>query len=96
MPGDFLAIEKAIKEAHGECEVTYLCSRKVTEMFQGRVVWDGVVDVFTLSGCTTAKRCYGWQYQEDGVTKTVTVLEIPPVDSAETAVKVAIAAKARQ
>jgi DNA-binding transcriptional LysR family regulator len=38
-----------------------------------------------------------WQYEDDDKrTKTVTVLEIPPVDSAQTAVKVAIAAKAKQ
>jgi hypothetical protein len=38
-----------------------------------------------------------WQYEDDDKQMTtVTVLGIPPVDSAPTAVKVAIAAKARQ
>jgi hypothetical protein len=43
-----------------------------------------------------AKRVHARQCEnDDKQTKTVTVLEIPPVDSPQTAVKVAIAAKAR-
>lgn len=38
-----------------------------------------------------AKRCYAWTIEDGGDLKTTAVLEIPPVDSAETAVKVAIA-----
>ena len=47
-------------------------------------------------GHPKAKRAYAWQYEEGKETKAVTVLEIPPADSPQTAVKVAIAAKARQ
>jgi hypothetical protein len=43
-----------------------------------------------------AKRCYAWKYQEDGKIKFTAVLELPPVESAETAVKVAIASKPRK
>ena len=46
-----------------------------------------------------AKRCYAWSYVENDEPQYVTVLavlEIPPVDSAETAVKIAIAAKAKE
>ena len=42
-----------------------------------------------------AKRCHAWSYEDNGETQYVTVLELPPVTSAETAVKVAIAASAR-
>jgi hypothetical protein len=43
-----------------------------------------------------AKRCYTWSYVEHGEPQYVTVLEIPPVDSAETAVKIAISAEAKK
>jgi len=36
-----------------------------------------------------------YYHDENGETQFVTVLEIPPVDSAETAVKIAIASKAK-
>ena len=38
---------------------------------------------------------YAWTYQDQDQNKTVTVLHVPPVDSPQSAVKVAIAAKAR-
>jgi hypothetical protein len=59
------------------------------------MAWDGVVETFDLQGHAKAKRCHAWSYEENGETQYTTVLEIPPVDSAETAVKVAIAAKAK-
>ena len=44
-----------------------------------------------------AERLYAWQFEgDDRQTKTVTVLEIPPVDAPQIAVKVAIAAKAKE
>ena len=54
------------------------------------------VEAFDIQGHPKARRCYAWSYEEGGETQYVTVLEIPPVDSAETAVKVAIAASARK
>jgi hypothetical protein len=60
------------------------------------VAWDGVVETFELGGHPKAKRCHAWSYEENGETQYVIVLELPPVDSAESAVKVAIAARAQQ
>ena len=57
---------------------------------------EGTVEVFDLVGHTKAKRAYAWAYRDGDQNKTVAVLEIPPVDSAQTAVEVAIAAKAQQ
>jgi len=39
---------------------------------------------------------YAWSYREGDQTRSVSVLEIPPVDSPQSAVKVAIAAKAKK
>ena len=67
----------------------------VRELFNGQVAWEGRVRHFRLIDHPKAKRCYVWSYQDGKETKTVTVLEIPPVDSPESAVKVAIAAEAK-
>jgi hypothetical protein len=49
-----------------------------------------------MNGTPQSKRCYAWSFTENGEPKYTTVLEIPPVDSPESAVKVAIASKARK
>jgi hypothetical protein len=71
---------------HG-CDSRYVESVPVHEVFQGQTVWQGTVEVFDLL-CHGAARAYAWQYEEGKETKTVAVLEIPRVDSPQTAVKV--------
>jgi hypothetical protein len=94
-PKNVKSLQSAIQAMHG-CDSRYVESVPVHEVFQGQTAWQGTVEVFNLVGHSKAKRVYAWQYQEGKETKTVAVLEIPPVDSPQTAVKVAIAAKARQ
>ncbi len=89
------AQRRAIEESHG-VDSEYVSFQHVRELFEEQVAWDGYVNVFTLHKHPHAKRCYAWSYDNRGTLKTVTVLEIPPVDSPESAVKVAIAAKARE
>jgi hypothetical protein len=93
---DYLAELKAkIRLLHG-CDATYRQTVPVKEVFRGKTVWDGDVEVFDLTGHAKAKRCYAWGYPSDklpGELAVVTVLEIPPVVSPETAVKVAISAR---
>jgi hypothetical protein len=95
-PENIQSLEEAIKAAH-KCNSVHVRSEAVHEVFQGETAWQGTVEVFYLIGHPKPQFAYAWQYQDDGKkTKTVTVLEIPPVDSAQTAVKVAIAAKAKE
>jgi hypothetical protein len=61
-----------------------------------QIAWDGIAEIFDLAGHSKANRCYAWSYLENDEPQYTTVLEIPPIDSAETAVKVAIAAEARK
>jgi hypothetical protein len=71
----------------------------VHEVFNGKTLWRGNVEVFTLSSHPKAKRAYGWSHvagNDDTDERFVTVLEIPPVISAETAVKVAVASEIKQ
>jgi hypothetical protein len=88
-------LQEAIRATHGG-EPRYVKSVPVREVFNGLVAWEGVVEVFDLIDHPRAKRCYAWSFEDGKQTRSITVLELPPVDSAETAVKVAIAAKARE
>ena len=70
----------------------------VHEVFRGQTVWQGDVEVFDINGHPKAKRCYAWSHldgKNDERTRFVAVLEIPPVSSPETAVKIAVAAEIR-
>ena len=52
------------------------------------MVWHGEVEVFDLTGHPKAKRCYGWTYGEPE--EFITILELPPVTDAPSAVKVGV------
>jgi len=88
-------LESVIVKIHG-CEAAHVESVHVREEFQGRPIWEGEVEIFTLTGCARANRCYAWGLpDEHGIPEFTTILEIPPVDSAAMAVRVAIASGAR-
>jgi len=74
-------------------EPIYVETVPVKETFQGQTVWEGEVEVFGLPDSTEADRVYAWAYETDEVDapkQTVTVLHVPPVTSAELAVKASI------
>jgi hypothetical protein len=93
---DYIAeLQAAILNLHG-CSSTYIESVSVTETFNGETVWQGEVEVFDIRGHPKAKRAYAWGHatgEDDQARRYVTVLELPPVDSPESAVKVAVAAE---
>jgi hypothetical protein len=82
-------LKDAIKRLHG-CEANHLTTASVIETFQGETVWKGDVEIFALIGHPTAKRCFAWAHETDKGKRYVAVLELPPVDSAQTAVRAAI------
>jgi hypothetical protein len=85
-------LQNAIRALHG-VESTYLESVPVRETFQGKTVWDGVVEVFQLHGHPKAPKAYAWVHETDNPEKPrrhVTVLHIDPVTSARKAVQAAI------
>jgi len=93
-PREITELKDAIRAMHG-CESLHVESVRVKEVFEDQTTWEGTVEVFDLVGHSQAKRAYAWRNREGNQNKTVAVLEIPPVDSPESAVKVAIASKAR-
>jgi hypothetical protein len=85
-------LQMALNHLHG-CNSTWIESVPVHEVFRGQTVWRGIVEVFDLTGHPKAKRAYGWSHPDgpdDKNERFVTVLELPPVDSAQAAVKVSI------
>lgn len=88
-------LQAAILRLHG-CESQYVETVPVVEMFQGETVWQGDVEVFSIRGHPKATRAYAWAHadgKKDQGKRYVAVLELPPVDSAETAVRAAIMAE---
>lgn len=61
----------------------------VHEVFRGETAWKGDVEVFDLVSHAKAKRCDGWKYGDPE--EFISNLELPPVDSAQNAVKVGVA-----
>lgn len=87
-------LQKAFNDLHG-CTAKHLETVPVVETFKGQMVWEGDVEVFALTGHPKAKKGYAWSYHDEKKDHITAVLEIPPVDSAETAVKIAIAASSK-
>jgi len=85
-------LREVIRKLHG-VESKHIESVPVKEVFQGKTVWEGVVEVFELIGHPTAPRVYAWMHKTDNPAKPerhVTVLHVEPVTSPELAVRAAI------
>jgi len=96
---DYLAkVQVAVSQLHN-CGTVWRETVPVHEVFRGKTVWQGDVEVFDLHGHPKAKRAYAWAHLDgpnDERTRFVAVLEIPPVVSAETAVRVQIVADSKK
>jgi hypothetical protein len=87
----------AIRRTHGVA-ATHLETVPIRETFQGKVAWEGEVEVFTVKHPSGATRCYGWGYPSDvdpKRTEFICVLGTGPVISPFTAVQAAIRAHGR-
>jgi hypothetical protein len=83
------ALIEAIRHLHG-LEATWLESVPVTEIFGGKTVWDGEVQVFEVTH-PKANRVYAWSHESGGSKRRFhAVLGAPPVDSPSKAVQTAI------
>ena len=96
MNDDNSSLQRAIWRLTG-CSSKYVETVTVTECFhgfRGEVLWQCEVAVYELTSHPTATRAYAWVNKDaDREAGTqVIVLEIPPVDSARSAVAAAMAA----
>ena len=88
-------LRDAIRSLHG-CEAEHIGFESVKEVFKGQTVWEGAVEVFNVRGHPTAKRAYAWAHETDKGKRYVAVLELPPVNSAQAAVRAAIVEEAKR
>ena len=83
-------LRDVIHKLHG-ANATYVESVPVKEVWKGKTVWDGVVEVFDLKGHPQTHRAYAWAHGTDDKGKRyVTVLHIPPAVSPLLAVRTAL------
>ena len=77
------------------CEAIFSTTVPIREEVNGEILWEGEVKVFDLIGHPKARRCYAWTHPNDK-SRTVAVLEIPPVTTALAAVKASLIAATKQ
>lgn len=90
-------LREVIRRLHG-ADAAHVESVPVKEVFNGKTVWEGVVEVFELHGHPTATRVYAWAHDTDNPEaprRHVTVLHSHPIESARQAVQAAIVQELR-
>lgn len=90
-------LRKSIWDLH-QAVGHHVRSEPVNETFEGKVVWQGVVEVFEIQGRhPKAKMAYAWSYKDDnGQVHQVAILGVPPVNSAQDAVRAYIVTQAQK
>src|SRR5205814_1505639 len=96
-PMEYLAeLRDTIRRVH-RCDASHSRTESVKQVVNGQVMWDGKVEVFALLGHDRALRCYAWgQVTDEGKWEVTTVLAIPPVISASTAVIASFVARVKE
>ncbi len=87
-----IELRDVIWRLHG-VESNHVDSVAVKEVYKGKTLWDGIVEVFEVRGHPKTEKIYAWSHETDDPKKPkrhVTVLHIAPILSAEAAVKAAI------
>jgi hypothetical protein len=80
------ALKNAVEHTHN-CSARLVRLDWVSDQHDSQVLWQGEVAVFEIRAPhTKAKHCYAWSHGAPPL--ITTILELPPVDSAQSAVKV--------
>lgn len=82
---------KLAVERNHRCRATHIGTRLIVEPLPDGSIWRGVVHVFELAEHPQTDRCYAWAEQRGLRSVSFTRLKIPPVKSAQTAVRVVLA-----
>lgn len=83
----------AVQAMHG-CPASHEGTAFVHEQYEGKTVWQGKVETFTLTGHPRAQKAYAWGYNGDeGEMQFIAVLHVPPIVSPRHAVQAAIASR---
>jgi hypothetical protein len=84
-------LRDAVERMHG-CPAQLVETVAVSESFEGRPAWHGIVYVFDLGGHRSADRCYAWssQVEESDRRRFFAVLHKAPITSPADAVRATI------
>jgi hypothetical protein len=92
---DLERLQKTIRDLHG-LESTHVMSMRVNEMFEGKPVWSGLVEVFQVDH-PKAQYAFAWSYKgDDDKLHYVAVLGVPPITNPQDAVRAYIVAQAEK
>jgi hypothetical protein len=84
-------LKGVIRSAHG-VEATHVESVPIKESFEGKTVWEGIVEVFDVENYIVP-RVYAWAHQTDNAEhplRLITVLHRHPILTPRDAVRAAI------
>jgi hypothetical protein len=71
----------------------HITSTPVIEIFDGSLMWEGVVETFDVACNQNVKRCYGFPYREDDSLMYATIAETDEVNSPKMAVRAFVASR---
>lgn len=87
-----LSIKCAVEKNLGGI-ARHIVSTPVIEVFEGSLLWEGVVETFEVACNPTVKRCYGFTYRDDDTLRYVAIAETDEVNSPKMAVKTFVASQ---
>jgi hypothetical protein len=87
-----LNIKCAVEKSVGGI-ARHVTSTPVIEIFEGSLMWEGVVETFEVICNPAVKRCYGFAYREDENLQYATIAETDDVNSPKMAVKTFITSR---
>lgn len=90
-------LQRAVETLH-RSKAQFVESVVVKEIFQEKIVWEGIVFIFNLEGHPKANKAYAWSSPIEGSSKRrfYAVLQEGPVKSAQDAVRAAIVGEFRK
>jgi hypothetical protein len=84
-------LSKAITAMH-ECRCSHFGTEEIKEEHDGKILWEGDVEIFQIEGHADANVAYGWGWEDgDKEIQYIGILRVLPIESPADAVKAAIA-----
>ena len=90
-----LSIKCAVEKNIGGL-ARHVTSTAVIEIFEGDLIWEGVVETFEVACNPDVKRCYGFTYRGDDSLGYATIAETDEVNSPKLAVKAFVTSRLQQ
>ena len=90
-----LSIKCAVEKNLGGM-ARHVTSTAVIEVFEGDLIWEGVVETFEVACVPNVTRCYGFTYRQDDSIAYATIAESDEVNSPKMAVQAFIASRRQQ